>query len=503
MYNKELTQKMLGDIGPLRFNPYVIKVCCQCTTPNKVRYKGAGKPSAPYYCSKCIANRPEKKAKSKAGAIKAWQNPDYRQQITNNSIQIWKDNDRADRMSTFRHSAEFKDVMAKINTNPSHYDHGFREKHAELGRTRWADKEYRKKIIMVLRNNWARIKSNPERYRAYRDKLRNSTIKLWNDPAYRAKITHVLQQSRANMPRISSLQNTLYSILDDLGVKYYKERPDGPADSECIIGPYSFDCVIPRAGDSTLLIECQGEYWHKLKDATSRDNAKASYINNHFPDQYEIKYLWEIEFRKPNRVMTLLKHWLGIEPIQKIQFELDTILLKSCNIDDYRELLAKYHYLPSVGRGGIAIGAYINDIIIAVAVFSPLIRQNISVDGYEKRNICELSRLCIHPQYQQPNLGSWFLSRAIRRLPDNIECILTYADTTFGHSGTIYLASNFIMDKKVPPDYWYVGQDGWVMHKRTLYEHARHMHSTEATYATANGYRKVWGAEKLRFIYKR
>lgn len=30
MMNKELTRQILGDVGPLRFNPYVIKVCQEC-----------------------------------------------------------------------------------------------------------------------------------------------------------------------------------------------------------------------------------------------------------------------------------------------------------------------------------------------------------------------------------------------------------------------------------------------------------------------------------------
>ena len=30
MHDKELTKKILGDVGPLRFNPYVIKICQGC-----------------------------------------------------------------------------------------------------------------------------------------------------------------------------------------------------------------------------------------------------------------------------------------------------------------------------------------------------------------------------------------------------------------------------------------------------------------------------------------
>lgn len=52
-------------------------------------------------------------------------------------------------------------------------------------------------------------------------------------------------------------------------------------------------------------------------------------------------------------------------------------------------------------------------------------------------------------------------------------------------------------------DYWYAKEDGWVMHKRTLYGQAVNMKITEKEFAEKFGYTKVWGKEKLRYIYKR
>jgi len=80
----------------------------------------------------------------------------------------------------------------------------------------------------------------------------------------------------------------------------------------------------------------------------------------------------------------------------------------------------------------------------------------------------ELSRLCIHPSYHRKNFASWLISRAIKSI--DADLIIAYADTTVGHSGTVYKAANFKFHHEVPPDYWYVDQDGYVMHKKTLYE---------------------------------
>jgi len=136
-------------------------------------------------------------------------------------------------------------------------------------------------------------------------------------------------------------------------------------------------------------------------------------------------------------------------------------------------------------------------------VFSPLPRQNITIGEYKASEVRDLSRFCINPKYQKKNFGTWFLSRAIKMLSPEYRCIVAYADTTFNHSGAIYKAANFTLDKVVRPDYWYVSEDGWVMHKKTLYNHAVSLGMIESEFAAENEYTKVWGKEKLRFVFNR
>lgn len=296
------------------------------------------------------------------------------------------------------------------------------------------------------------------------------------------------------------MQTALYSILDDLGVKYYREYEDKPDDPETIIGPHEFDCVIPRNDKPDLLIECQGDYWHSRDSAKWRDCSKASYISNNFSDRYELKYLWEHEFKCKDKIVELLKYWLGMSEVELIDFEFGDVEIKKAAASDYRLLLSKYHYLPNAGKGGIAYGAYLGDELIAVCVFSLLVRQNLPWDNRSTR---ELSRLCIHPRYQRVNFASWFVSRCIRELDSRFGTVISYCDTTFNHDGAVYKACNFKLDGVVKPDYWYVSEDGWIMHKRTLYGHARKFGLGERDYAELNGYKRVFGGEKLRFIYNR
>ncbi len=88
-------------------------------------------------------------------------------------------------------------------------------------------------------------------------------------------------------------------------------------------------------------------------------------------------------------------------------------------------------------------------------------------------------------------------------LPDNYTTIVAYADKTFNHNGTIYKASNFKLDSIVPADYWYTSKDGWVMHKKTLYNRASNIGLTESDYATKFEYIKTHGDIKYKYIYIR
>lgn len=326
-----------------------------------------------------------------------------------------------------------------------------------------------------------------------RDKLSKNSKRLWQQGKYR-KIQSIRRAEQSH--RISSIQNILYDILNDLGVKYYREYDDKPNDPETVLGPYNFDCAIPREKD-ILLIECQGDYWHSINRAVVKDEQKRSYISNNFAGRYELKYIWEHEFKSKDRVKDLLQYWLGRHKLELVDFDFSEVKIVKINAKTANGLLDRYHYLSGCGRGGVLYGAFIHGQLTAVCAFSSLVRQNLPYDNKSAR---ELSRFCIHPSYQKKNFGSWFMSRAMKMLPRHIKTIISYCDTTFNHDGALYKACNFVLDGTVKPDYWYVDDGGWVTHKKKLYDHATKMGKKEREYAEELGYKRVYGAEKLRFI---
>lgn len=351
--------------------------------------------------------------------------------------------------------------------------------------------EYRERFSNISKKTW----SDPR----YRENQLMKQKEIWNRPEYRAKLAEYRSRQSG---RLSSIQSTLYSILDDLGVKYFREYNDRSADPECIIGPYNFDCVIPTKG-KYLVIECQGDYWHTQQKAIRVDMAKSTYMDRYFKDTHELKYIWEHEFLCKEKVFETVKYWLGLTNVDLVEFDFKNVEIKISRAFEYKELLSKYHYLPNAGKGGTAYGAYLDNKLVAVCVFSSLARQNISIDGFEFNEIKELSRLCINPRYQKKNFASWFVSRCIKLLSDTkeIKCVISYCDTTFNHVGSVYKAVGFKEDSIVKPDYWYTDNNNWVMHKKTLYNRAVKMSMTENEYAELFGYRRIYGKEKIRFIY--
>ena len=445
------------------------------------------------------ANSPARIKKLSDISTALWEKPAYRALISSRLLAIW-DNDefRQKMISRMRQWSNIVGLSDIVKARWS--DDDYRERlTAIMAETRDARQQAYKKTLEVtelracLRQNTISLWQQAEFIAAMkredvRQRMSESCRKRWLRPEYRQKML----EARSRQPRISSLQQALYKYLDNLNVDYSSE---GPATA---IGFYSFDCLI-RAQNRKILIECQGDYWHSLARAQQNDRSKFTYISKYFPE-YEIMYIWEHEFFTKDRVLERLKSRLGIEQVNSY-FDFADVKVLLSNSSTTREFYLYFHYLTSQ-RGGMHIIAKINDIVIAAATFSSPIRQNIASSlGVDEFDLLELSRLCIHPNYHKKNFGSWFLSKCISQL--SAKTIVAYADTTVGHQGTIYKASNFKLHHIIEPDYWYVDEDGYVMHKRTLYGRAKKMSLTEAAFAEKYYYFKKYGGPKLCFVYHR
>lgn len=429
---------------------------------------------------------------------------------------------------------EYRQKFAELHNDPEYYS----KVHSETARRKisasskkaWQDPIKRKRHLSHRQTNhyklriseWAKQQWANPAYRQHQSELRATTDyvsmaskrsqALWADPAYRALIITALDKARphsAPKTNISSLQSILYHILDDLKITYYKEGP------QTIIGPimttknrfegYSFDCLVIH-NNKKLLIECNGDYWHKDKVRHGRDQSKATFVNNYFGD-YELLVIWEYEYRSPTRIKQIISEKLGLSKPADVKFDFKNVTVTTEPVtQELQCFLATNHYLANVGRAGSCrVVARLNNTIIGAAIFSHPTRK----ESYERLNInksqvLELTRFCIRNSYHRKNFGSWLLSRSMKIVKQQIktvEILLSFADAGFGHNGIIYKASNWQLDGQVKPDYWYSDGTNWY-HKKSVWDLAKKNSQTESEYASTHNLKKVMGREKFRFIYK-
>lgn len=129
------------------------------------------------------------------------------------------------------------------------------------------------------------------------------------------------------------------------------------------------------------------------------------------------------------------------------------------------------------------------------------IKQNIAYN-----EIYELTRFVIDPQYQTRNFASWILSRVIKSFKrdfQNVKMLISFADPTFGHSGTIYKSSNWLYDGQTDPSYWYYHRrKNKIHHKKSIWNAAKMLNISEQEYANKKHLIKVLGHPKLRYILR-
>jgi hypothetical protein len=401
--------------------------------------------------------------KASAAAKKLWQNEEYRDKIRKAISEKHKNDKYANRI---------KEVFSKnrLTATPPVITQEHRNKISTMSKLIWQNNEYRSKLLAKLRST------------EFRQNMSITIKNKWQCPDYANKVS-------ANFK--SSLEDKLASILDDLRVNYIRQYH---------VGYWPFDFLIAHE-PKNLLIEVHGDYWHGTKVDYNRSNdiAKASFIDRYHSDSFDLKVIWEHEFIAHNRIIDLVSRWLGLNAYPVEDFKLQDCAIKLCTTKEANLLLSKYHYMANGGRLGMSVGCYLNDTLVACAKFcNPNREQSATRLGLPQKHLKELTRFVIHPSYRKQNLASFFLSKAIKLIP--CRHFITFADSTYGHNGTIYKAAGWSYDGSIKPDYYYVDKDGYVMHKRTLWGHAKRMQMSELEFANRNGYTKKFSKDKHRFI---
>lgn len=139
-----------------------------------------------------------------------------------------------------------------------------------------------------------------------------------------------------------------------------------------------------------------------------------------------------------------------------------------------KEYIKQHHYAHGCHNGpSPCYGLFDGENLIGCLMFATPCSENVRASIFgdskeQKDSVTELHRLHIL-DVTPKNTESWFIARCLKLLKQdkpNIKAVISFSDTTVGHDGTIYKASNFYFIGKTGKATFYIDQDGRLRHPR-------------------------------------
>jgi hypothetical protein len=143
--------------------------------------------------------------------------------------------------------------------------------------------------------------------------------------------------------------------------------------------------------------------------------------------------------------------------------------VKSIDYQDCKEWFLKKHYAKRIPLVQFAFGLFDKDSIVGVCSYG----TTLAIDIRKKfnYNVYELNRLVVNEGLPK-NALSFFVGQTIQMMPK--PCVLlSYADTSKGHHGYIYQATNWIYTglSAIVKEYKVKGEEN--MHSQTLFDKSK------------------------------
>lgn len=175
--------------------------------------------------------------------------------------------------------------------------------------------------------------------------------------------------------------------------------------------------------------------------------------------------------------------------------------IKRIGCKEAKEYIIKNHYSHGCHNGpSPCYGLFDSQILIGVLMFATPCSENVrsSVFGKEhKDSVTELHRLHIL-DVTPKNTESWFISRCLNNLKQDkpqIKAVISFSDTTIGHEGTIYKATNAYRIGQTGSATFYLDTSGRLRHPRQCGKNI----TTEM--ALSMGWAPVKRGAKNRYLY--
>lgn len=185
----------------------------------------------------------------------------------------------------------------------------------------------------------------------------------------------------------------------------------------------------------------------------------------------------------------------------KPSFNINNYVVKKINTKTAKEYICKHHYSHGCHNAPYpCYGLFDEGNMIGCLMFATPCSENVRASLFGKEyvdNVIELHRLHIL-DVTPKNTESWFISKCLKLiLIDRPQTwgIISFSDTTEGHIGTIYKASNFIECGKSGEHIFYLDKNGRLHHPR------QNGVNINLEQAVKLGWKPVKRSEKNRYIY--
>lgn len=123
----------------------------------------------------------------------------------------------------------------------------------------------------------------------------------------------------------------------------------------------------------------------------------------------------------------------------------DKYIVKSIDSSLCKEWILHKHYLKRLTSISYSFGLYYIDKLVGICTFGNAVPNTMKKSLFGEKYmhlVYELNRLCTNDDLDK-NANSYFVSNCIKLLPCPI-IVVSYADSSIGHNGYIYQATNFI-----------------------------------------------------------
>lgn len=152
----------------------------------------------------------------------------------------------------------------------------------------------------------------------------------------------------------------------------------------------------------------------------------------------------------------------------------DELVFEKTSREEAQQTVFEYHYsaMPNNVKKDLLFRLRHEDELLGVMAFGDLAGANAwqkYADSPQK--VTELRRMALKPG-TVTNTASFFIGKALRWLKENsdYEVVVSYADPFYGHSGSIYRATNFEYRGKTPNTSPRIIWGGRAYHNRTRHK---------------------------------